>query len=157
MGQAVRGFGTTSVASTAWGTANMAIYVPIVLPVPVLVVKAWVANGATANGNVDVAAYDAAGNRLVSAGSTLQAGTGDLQEFNVTDTVLPAGLIYIALASSSTTATFLIAVTTVPKATAHGMYTQASAFALPATATFANADAITFVPLFGFALRTLVA
>jgi hypothetical protein len=142
-------------ASVAWGTANLARFVPFVLPRPVTVLKMFWYNGATVSGNVDVGIYNESLTRLVSMGSTAQVTINVIQEANVTDIELPAGRYYMALASSSATATFFCGVPSIQLGKSLGLAQQASALPLPATATLvANAAAI--LPYFGFATRTLV-
>ena len=141
-------------ATFTWPTANRAIYVPFVSPVDLVVVKMFVENGATVNGNVDIGVYDMGGNQVAAAGSTVQAGTSTIQIIDTADFTLVAGRYYMALASSSATSTF--ARSGQPGAAvigAMGVLQQASAFALPATATFA-ANAFTSVPMFGLAMIT---
>jgi hypothetical protein len=106
-------------------------------------------NGATAANNIDVGIYDAAGTRLVSAGSTAQAGTSDLQLFDVTDTLLGPGLFYFAVSFDGTTGTVFRHVVSQNFGQALGVCQQtASAHPLPATATFA-ANAFQIVPTCG--------
>lgn len=144
--------------SAVWPSANVALFWPVRLAVPVTVTVLWWANGATASGNVDCGIYDAEGNRLLSTGSTAQTGTTAIQSVNVTDTVIPPGLIYLALAMDNVTGTINRVV--MGNATAcqlAGMHQQATAFALPATATFA-AMAQNYVPMAGALLspRTVI-
>ena len=136
-----------------WPTANKALYVPFRIGKPVLVKKLFLINGATVSGNVDVGIYDAAGTRLISAGSTAQVGANALQQFDIADTLLGWGLFYMALAVSNVTATVFATATLVFSELHHlGMGMQTSALPLPATFTLAiPADA--YLPLFGLAGR----
>lgn len=139
--------------SAAWPAANRAIYMPVRIPVPGLVQQVWWENGATVSGNVDLGLYDHVGTRLFSTGSTAQAGTSAKQAVDVADVLVGPGLFYLALACSSATATMINydpASTLMAKFA--GLYTQASAFALPATATFAT-PASGYVPYCALALR----
>lgn len=86
----------------AWGAANTAYLVPVVVTRHFLVKNMAILNGTVA-GNVDVGIYDRWFNRLVSAGSTLQAGASAPQVFNVTDTWLTPGLYFLAGAGSTVT------------------------------------------------------
>jgi len=138
---------TNGGASAAWFSANAAVFFPFYVSEPWTARKMFVVNGATASGNLDLGIYDAAGNRLVSSGSTAQSGTSDLQLVDITDTVLqPRTLYYAALAMDGTTGTTLRFGATV-NGKAMGLHQMASAFALPATATFATTT--TMVPFFG--------
>lgn len=84
-------------------TANRAILVPFVLVADGIVEKITVANGTVVSGNVDVGIYNEAYTRLVSSGSTAQAGTSALQIFDITDTPLKAGRYYMAFCMDNTT------------------------------------------------------
>ena len=140
-------------ASATWPSANLALYIPFVLVHPVLVVKLWIHNGATASGNVDVGIYDEKGTRLTSAGSTAQSGTSALQIFDITDIFIGPGLFYMATSHSSTAGTrFRVALGSTVDNKAGGMLQQASAHPLPATATFATLSN-NYVPMFGLSTR----
>lgn len=142
--------------SNTWPVANQAIYVPFFTPAPYTVVKLLTFNGAVASGNIDVGLYAADGTRLVSSGSTAQAGTTVIQEFDVTDTVLAPGWYYLAVAKDDTTGTLRASTAvTARQARALGCFGQTSAFPLPATATFA-AYASAYLPVFGCTSRTVV-
>lgn len=155
--------GGSSAGSAQWPLANLAIYVPFVIPEAITVVKMWCQNSAAVAGNLDLGIYasDASflpGTRLVSKGSTAMSGTSLVQEFDVTDTVLQAGLYFMAMASDTAGATQTLNLLTAGTAAlwrTAGVYEQSTAFALPASATpvvFAR----TVIPLFGLACRTVV-
>lgn len=135
--------------STAWGTASLAILVPVQITSGVTVKQmAWI-NGATVSGNVDIGIYDSTFNLLVSLGSTAQSGTIAMQVGDIADTALSAGTYYFALASSSATATFYLADYGLGSIHAQGtkemgVVTMASAFPLPATIT--PAASIGYIP-----------
>lgn len=138
-------------------TASLAVYVPFWVPETVVVTQLGWFNGAAVAGNLDVGIYDEAGARLVSSGSTAQATTAALQAVDVTDTTLIRGSYYLALASDTSDATQkLYAV--LPEAgipQSLGLLQEASAFPLPATATFAK-YASAFIPVvFAQAYRTV--
>lgn len=95
----------TSAASTATGTANMAVYVPITIQ------KRWTArvgywyNGSAVSGTIDCGIYDPDMNRLSSSTPLTQAGTFQVQALGMSPSVvLPPGAYFIALAWSSATA-----------------------------------------------------
>lgn len=123
--------------SGAVQVANAAIFQPYMLPQRFLAVKMAITTGTTPSGNVDVGIYDRWGTRLVSIGSTAIGAASTRQEFDITDTVLEPGLIYIAFAGSATTVTTLNGGSTHDQMRAGGARYMTSAFALPATATFA--------------------
>jgi hypothetical protein len=147
--------GNTSVGTAAWPAANRAIYVPFVVEAPVTVVQVAWENGATLNGNVDVGIYDLAGTRLVSLGSTAQAGASVAQAGDITDRPLNPGVYYMAMASSSATATFARVSPTIVGVRAGGVLQQDTAFALPTTATFAVATA-SFLPMFALITQAVI-
>ncbi len=129
----------SSPTSTTWLTANLAIYVPVRIATPLIAKQLFLWNGATVSGNVDMGIYDVAGRRIVSAGSTAQAGTSVLQLFDITDTWLGRGLYYFGLAFDNTTATITRGAWSDARVgrTVGGTVQQATAFPLPTTATFA--------------------
>lgn len=142
--------------SATWPAANRAIFVPFRTAVPILVRQLFNCNGATASGNIDVGIYDRVGTRLVSAGSTAQAGTSVLQVFNVTDTLIGPGQFYFAVALDNTTGTITRqAPPNVLQTRALGLVQMASAFPLPATATFATVANV-HIPLCGLTTKTVV-
>lgn len=143
-------------ASATWPANNQAIFIPFVLSMPELIVKLFVMNGATASGNIDMGIYDDAGTRIVSIGTTAQTGTSAIQAFDITDTQVGPGRFYLALALSSTVGTvFRLTSATANYASMMGAAEQATAFALPATATFV-APTSSYVPLIGMTTRTVV-
>jgi hypothetical protein len=78
-----------------------------------------------------------------------------LQEFNITDTLLPPGLFYLALSFDNNVATTFEANTISVQEQRHaGVTQQDPAFPLPATATFASPGAN--LVLFGLATRTVL-
>ena len=151
-----RGFFVSAPASSAWATANTAIFVPIRVPMPVTVYKLAIGAGSTASGNFDVGIYDASGNRLVSSGATAK-GASTEHILDITDTVIGPGLYYLALAASGTNNyVFYTPAGTSPvplqKARLLGCLEMATAYTLPATATFAAMTSAN-VPLIAAYLR----
>lgn len=130
-----------------WSTSNLALYVPIVIRIPTpLTGFYWLMN---TTANVDVGLYSSAGTRLVSAGSTAGSGVDTYQEFDVADMIVGPGRYYIGTACDngagqvggvSLAAIYLRMM---------GVKQEASAFPLPATATFAT-PAGTLLPSAGF-------
>jgi hypothetical protein len=147
----------TAFSSTvAWPTANLAIYVPVMVRQNATVKQLWYANNTTATGNFDIGLYDAAGAALLRKGSTAKSTTGAEIVWDCTDTVISSGLYYLALANDTNTDTFFGITPAAPYLAAIGLYTEASAFALPATATFAIPQALAFCPVIGMYLDTRV-
>ena len=154
-------FSTDAWASAVYVAANRAIFFPFRIPHPLLVVKLFAANGTVVSGNIDVGIYDVAGTRLVSSGSTLQAGISAIQEFNIADTLLGPGLFYLAVAMDNVTGTLFrgssggTAPVPLELLVTQGMAQQATAFPLPATATFAQV-AQDYIPVIGLTTRVLI-
>lgn len=146
MGDAVAMSGNGMTASGAWPAANLAIYIPFVLSRPTVVRRIGWFNGATASGNVDAGIYDYAKARVVSTGSTAQAGVSAVQSVDIADTALAPGQYWMGLALSSATGTVFRTAGTNMLWWAFGLQQQASALPLPATATFAI-PANAFLPL----------
>lgn len=145
-------------ASATYPTANLAILIPFNLPRDATIVKLWANNGATLSGNIDVGIYDDAFAKIVSIGSTVQAGTANqLQEFDITDTTMIAGRYYLVVALDNTTATLMRFTPTVASSQLRqmGCAQMAAAFPLPATITPAIITNF-YLPLIGLSLRTLV-
>lgn len=146
-----------SPTSAAWPSANLAVYVPLRVPSRVVVRKLWFASGTTGTGNVDMALYDANGVAVVSATNAAKAASATEQVFDVTDTVVGPGLYFIGLSSDSGTDTFLGWSLAAPLPASSGVLTEASAYPLPATATFAVDQTLARVPVMGVLLESTVA
>lgn len=123
---AITGSGAALATATAWGTADRAMYVPVRLEGSGTVYQLSVQNGGTANGTTDVALYNEDFVRLVASGPTNQAGTSQIQLFDVTDTQIGSGIYFLGLVNSGTTGTYLGAVSTVGRNRMSGIVEQAS-------------------------------
>lgn len=143
---------SNSFASAAFPAANLGVFFPITLRYSVLLQQFFWYNGSTATGNIDIGIYTEDGTKIISSGNTGQTGTSVLQLVNVTDTQLGVGNYYLALASSSASSTFFSTTQSGARfAQSLGIYQQASASPLPATATFASySQATAFYPYIGF-------
>jgi hypothetical protein len=99
-------------ASTVWPNASRAYAYPLNLDRIYRVRRVFWYNGATVNGNVDLGIYDMESlKRLYSTGSVAQSGASAPQYTSV-DLVLQPGSYYLALVSSSATATFMASIST---------------------------------------------
>lgn len=131
-------FGNPS--SAAWPTANRAIYMPFAIPFELNVKRVFWCNGASTTGNADMGVYSHTGARLFSIGTTARTGTSVLQYVTLgTPFLLSPGDYYMAFALDSGTGSmvrFSSSVLSDWKMT--GLLQQASAFPLPASATFAT-------------------
>lgn len=146
---------TSAPASAVWPNASRAIFVPFRLFTPIVAVKMFVVNGTVVSGNIDMGIYDEFGTRLVSKGSTAHAGTSVMQILDIADTVLGAGLFFMALVIDNTTATVYRKSVAAQLMRACRCYQMASAFALPATATFAAVSSA-YLPIFGLTTDTVI-
>lgn len=143
-------------ASAVYPAADRAIFVPFVVFNPLIAVKLGVRNGTAVSGNVDVGIYDDQQNRVVSIGSTPQAGTSAVQSFDIADTTLEPGVYYLALCCDNTTSTFFRLAPVVTLARAFGVLSQSvGAVTLPNPATFAAAQDA-YVPAMFVTTRTVV-
>lgn len=141
-------------ASAVYPTANQAIFIPFRISTPIVVTQMF-ALVAVASGNIDIGIYDEAGTKIVSMGSTAMAGTGVIA-YNITDTEIGPGLYYMAVAIDNTTAQLTrITFTATAVTKVLGLAEQATAFPLPATATFAT-SASNYVPIIGLTVRSSV-
>ena len=142
--------------STAWPSNNLGIFFPFIAEEPVVIARLWWYNGtAVAGTNVDVGIYSVDGTRLVSTGSTAASGTSAIQSAAASYT-LDAGQYWFAMSADSTGYTNVrAAFNTATELLVRGTKEMASAFPLPATATFADA-ANNYVPFCGFATRSFV-
>lgn len=151
--------GSAGVTSTTWPALNRAQFVPFLVLAPFTVRQVFWVNGATVNGNVDLGVYrENGGSPLVSAGSTVQSGVSVIQSVDVTDTLLAPGAYYMALTSSSGTATFLARSANIDTITrrALGMLAQSS-FGPPLGAWTPGVGlAPEILPTFGISSRALV-
>jgi hypothetical protein len=141
--------GQTLNAAAVWPSAGMAIYVPVLVRVTATIYQMGWGNGATLGSSVDVGIYDGSTKaRLVSTGSTAQAGASVLQAVDVADTLVPPGLHYLAMAMDTITPGLVDrASLNSVLSRVSGAAQQASAFPLPSTATFAALTTMTLVPL----------
>jgi hypothetical protein len=127
--------------TSAWPSANRAIYAPVWVPRPTIITKLGWNVGPTSSGNMDVGVYDENFVKVVSTGSiAVSATTNAVQEFDIADTLLQPGAYYLAMSVDNATAWFSRASTTVNFLTAVGVRNQNSAFPLPATATPTDAS-----------------
>jgi hypothetical protein len=113
-------------------------------------------NGTSLATNIDAGIYDLSGTRLVSIGSVIHSGTSTIQIFDITDTYLLPGLYYLGVAVSNTSGTLAgFNASAAVDATPMGLYQQAGAFPLPATASFSMFTG-TFIPLVSMAIQSVI-
>lgn len=146
---------TTMVSNTIgafnWPAANQAIFVPFGLPHPYVCRRFLWANGSTIGSNMDAGLYALDGRKIISTGSVAQVGTSAMQTAAPIqgDTLISPGLYFLALACDGTTLRgWGLSTITTNEGRIVNMRQQATAFALPATATFAQ-WASTGYPLIG--------
>lgn len=142
-------------ASNTWPSANIAYFIPFVVYQPFIAVMMSIYNGVAVSGNVDVGIYDDQGNKIVSKGSTAQAGTSSIQKFDITDTTLRPGAYFMACVLDNTTGTNY-RWTGQGVAAAYGVYNMAAAFPLPTSATFSAPNGANGLSMMAVAGRTAI-
>lgn len=132
--------GQITVGAITW-VANQAVYMPMSLPWPYPVRRVFWINGSTnTTTNIDFGIYTPSGKLIYSTGSTAM-GTVSVPQFVTPTTpfILPAGSYYFAWTCDNTASrAFGNVVTTAAIGAMSGLLSQASAFPLPASATFAT-------------------
>lgn len=139
---------TSAPASTAWPSANLAIFVPMLINEQCVAYKLICGAGLTAEGNFDIGIFDADGRKLISSGATAK-GLNVVHTIDITDTPLGPGLYYMGMSADSADAYAMVtpagtAPVPLQKSRLYGTLQMATAYPLPATATFA---ARTFAPV----------
>jgi hypothetical protein len=104
-----------------------------------------------------MALYDAAGVAVVNATNAAKIASANEQVFDVTDTTVGPGLYYIGLSSDSATDTFQRTAPSAPECLAYGVLSEAAAYPLPSTATWAADQTLGMVPIAGVLLEATVA
>ena len=153
------------VANTAWPAARRIFYVPMYLPMPIVVRRLFWVNGATVSGNVDVGIYSAVdglpATRLTNTGAsgTAMSGASVLQSVDITDIALGPGSYFLAMMVDNATATMWRSVggagATSFKSWGICGETPGSGSALPTTATPVTL-ASNYLPLFGLTTVALI-
>jgi len=92
-----------TVGSVAWPAANLAIYIPVLVPVDFPVRRVFWGNGSSTTGTGCFGIYTPGGARIYTTGSTAKAGASVLQYVTPTLFTLPAGCYYFATVMSATT------------------------------------------------------
>jgi hypothetical protein len=144
-------------AAASWPASAVCIGYPFSLPNPETARQMWVYNAATSIGTVDLGIYDAAGNLLVSKGTTAQSGTNDLQLFDITDTELAPDVTYYAMMTMRGVSGIInrMALNTLGSYRAQGFIQANPTFPLPNPITFV-APSWNYVPIFGIQLKTVI-
>lgn len=94
-------------ASVVWPAAQTALFFPFRIAQDILVKGFFWMNGTTVNGNTDCGIYSVDGTKIISTGAIAQATTSATQVSALgTAKVLSADVYYLALLSSSATATY---------------------------------------------------
>lgn len=141
-----------SVGNAAWPSANMAFYVPFEVYHTIKIERAGYRNN-NATGNVDLGVYDAHGTRLAHTGSTAIPGSNVLHSIALSLTLTP-GIYYMAMAYDGTgNISRYSSSSTLQRMITTGCYQEASAFPLPATATFATLTN-NYIPTMGLSQRS---
>jgi len=95
--------GTGSPSSSgSWYGANIAQFMPVVLPWPYPVKRFWVWNGSGVVGNWDIGLFSSDGAKLTSTGAFAAAGTNAIQFQAANPTyIAPPGQYYIGISTNS--------------------------------------------------------
>lgn len=144
--------------SAAVAVASVGYFVPFRLSQTFVCINLWVQNGTGVAGTFDVGVYSKSAEKLVSLGSTTQAGASVTQKVTLgTPLVLPVGVYYMAFSASTvTTATYWrTAPTTVGFCQAAGMAQVAAQTPLAQSPTLA-VMASAYVPIFGLGGRATI-
>jgi hypothetical protein len=122
--------------SAVFPAANRIFYVPVMVEVPVTVFQLGWGNGATVAGTVEVGIYSEKGpTRLVTSGAITMSGASVPQFTDITDTPLTPGVYYLAMLTSSATATFARSTLSLVLNRVSGVSQEAGS-TLPTTPTF---------------------
>lgn len=89
-------------ASVTW-VANLAVFMPIILPWDYPVSRVFWTNGSTASSNCEFGIYTDDGAKIYSTGSVAQAGADGPQYVDPTDFLLAAGNYFFAYTCNGTT------------------------------------------------------
>jgi hypothetical protein len=141
--------------SATFPSANMAFYYPIHLDTFYLIQKFFWMNGNSAAGSIDCGLYTQDGTLITHTGSTSQSGISNLQSASITPLEVGPGQYYLALVASSSSTTFYAHSVGSALGNNVGIYLQASAFPLPATATFAL-NTYNFIADAGFTIMSVI-
>lgn len=134
-------------------TANLVVYIPLILSTPYLVKQMFWQNASVAADFTDVGIYSEDGQtKYGSTGATANTPINTLQAVNVTDFILPANKrFWMALGSDSATQAYRSLDLVFEGLDFIGVKQQASGYSsgLPATATLGT-PTVGVTPLFGF-------
>lgn len=122
-------------AARTW-VANLVAYMPVYLPFPYPVKRAYWINGSTISStNVDMGIYSADGTRIFNTGSTAMAGASSVQYVTV-EWYLDAGSYYFAWTCNGTTNRGYALAGTALSGRVSGLLEETTGgFGLPATMT----------------------
>jgi len=130
--------GLSTLISGTLNLTNRAQFSPFRLQAPITVKRLFCANGTAVNGNIDLGIYAYDGTRIISTGSTAQAGTSVVQSITIADTLIGPGDFWFAFVMDNATGTVVrLNMSSTPGAKRAGIMEKTSAFPLPATVTMA--------------------
>lgn len=140
------------------GTANRAVFIPFTIDQPVTVNALFYATGSALNaGNIDLGIYTTDGVRIVSTGSTAQAGGSNvIQKIPITPVTLGPGTYYMAFVNNNASTGWSgILGTNLLEPLLTGICMQLSGFPLPAFATFAQMNS-SYLVLMGLQIGSIL-
>lgn len=113
-----------TLASGVVGAAGRAMAWPFWLPTAVTYTQAWIQNGATVAGNLEIGVYNLDLTKHTTTGSFAQAGVSALQ-FQTQTFTLAAGSYFLWCSASDATATVIRdTISSAPMANSMGMFQQ---------------------------------
>jgi hypothetical protein len=134
-------------------TANRITYYPFRLTVPFPIRSLYMVNGSAVSGHFDVGVFTLAGAKVISTGSTVQAGINQIQAVATAETWIGPGIFYVGWVMDNAIGHILGSPFGGERAFM-GFARQDATFPLPATATFASASTGSLVPACGPSRRT---
>lgn len=153
VGDDVMAITTVDLSITLSYTANLLVFVPLILREPFRLSQFFWFNGTVVTGNVDVGVYSGDGTqKLVSTGSTAASGTSAIQVVDVTDYVLPANTrLWLAIGADGATRFVAMGPNATLELAFIGVKQQTAGWSsgLPSTITL-SAPTLSVLPFFGF-------
>lgn len=154
IGNELAAVGASPSSNTLWGTANLAILIPLIVNESFVVTRGWIFTGTTAAGNWDVGVYDSSFALLGHTGSVAEAGSQVLQDAALSITLSP-GRYWLALSSDAANFSFGgMAPVGAPRVRFMGVRSATGDFPLANTPTLATLS-LAVIPSFGLSTYVL--
>jgi len=156
------GYVGTALTSNAWPAAmqNDAYISREWNPEPFEASFAYLMNGTTPGGNIDIGVYTESGEKIIATGATAQVGANQTQFISIVKTVIPSGVLLLALAADTGGVQFMRPNVTTPSfpagmLAAYGWAQAAASMPLPGSLPdpLIEATASVIPPMFGLIRR----